>query len=102
MEPLSKDDVAQIARLARLELSPEEIEHLREEMASILVHMDDLAQVSTDDVEPMTHAVPMTLRLRDDTPSPSLAADIAVGSAPDRADGQFRVPHIIKSSGNAS
>lgn len=102
MEPLSEDDVAQIAKLARLELSPAEIEHLREEMAAILVHMDELAQVPTDDVEPMTHAVPMTLRLRDDSPGPSLPADVAVTSAPDRANGQFRVPHIIKSAGKTS
>jgi len=97
MEPLSKDDVAQIADLARLALTDAELDSLRGDLSAILSHMDELAAVPTDGVEPMTHAVPMTLRLREDEVEPSLDAEVAVAAAPDRQDGQFRVPHIIGS-----
>jgi len=97
MQPLSKDDVAQIADLARLALTDDELESLRGDLSAILSHMDELAAVPTEGVEPMTHAVPMTLRLRDDVAEPSLDADAAVAAAADHQDGQFRVPHIISS-----
>ena len=58
--------------------------------------MQTLAELDTDGVEPMTHAVPMELRLRDDQVAPSMPVDEAVGQAPDRADDFFQVPKIIE------
>lgn len=95
-ETLSHEDVAEIARLARLALNRDEIESLRVELSAILEHMDALQTLDTEGVEPMTHAVPMTLRLRDDTPAPSLPVDRALAGAPDRVDDYFQVPNIIK------
>ena len=95
---LTREDVLEIARLARLHLEPDEVERLRGELSSILEVMDQLAAVDTDGVEPMTHAVPMKLRLRADAPESPLSVEEAVGQAPDRDGDLFRVPHILKTA----
>ncbi|MCG8416589.1 MAG: Asp-tRNA(Asn)/Glu-tRNA(Gln) amidotransferase subunit GatC [Proteobacteria bacterium] len=97
-ESLTQKDVEEIARLARLELSPDEVESLRTELTAILEHMAVLQALDTEGVEPMTHAVPMHLRLRPDNVGPSLSVDQALGDAPDRADEYFQVPNIIKTN----
>lgn len=63
---LTRDEVAEIAQLARLAMSDAELESLRGELAAILDHVAALGEVDTTGVEPMTHAVPTTLRLRAD------------------------------------
>jgi aspartyl-tRNA(Asn)/glutamyl-tRNA(Gln) amidotransferase subunit C len=98
MAALTREEVLEIALLARLHLDDDEVDRLQGELSSILEHMEALRAVETD-VEPMTHAVPMSLRLRDDAVEPSLPAEEAVRQAPDRADDFFQVPHIIKSAG---
>src|SRR6266511_1586396 len=98
MTPLTRQDVLEIARLARLHLEPDEVERLRGELSAILEHMEQLAEVDTTGVEPMTHAVPMRLRLRADQPEPPLPVEEAVGQAPDRAGDLFQVPHILKTA----
>lgn len=82
--------------MARLELDDGEIERLRGDLTSILEHVDALRAVDTSDVEPMTHAVPMHLRLREDAVAPSLSAADTLGRAPVRSDDYFQVPHVIK------
>lgn len=101
MATLTHEDVLSIARLARLHLDPGEVDRLRGELSAILEAMERLRTVSTEGVEPMTHAVPMTLRLRDDQVEASLPVEAAVGQAPDRADDQFQVPHILKTAAGA-
>jgi aspartyl-tRNA(Asn)/glutamyl-tRNA(Gln) amidotransferase subunit C len=96
MAGLTRDDVLEIARLARLHLEDDQIGRLRGELSAILEAMERLRAVDTEGVEPMTHAVPMTLRLRDDQVEESLAVEDALGQAPERADDQFQVPHILK------
>ena len=93
---MTPEEVLEIALLARLHLDDDEVERLRGELSSILQHMESLREVQTD-VEPMTHAVPMALRLRSDEVEPSLPVDEAVRQAPDRDGDLFQVPHIIKS-----
>jgi aspartyl-tRNA(Asn)/glutamyl-tRNA(Gln) amidotransferase subunit C len=97
MAALTRDEVLEIALLARLHLEEDEIDRLQGELSAILEHMEALREVETD-VEPMTHAVPMALRLRADAVEPSLPVEEAVRQAPDRAGDLFQVPHIIKSS----
>jgi aspartyl-tRNA(Asn)/glutamyl-tRNA(Gln) amidotransferase subunit C len=97
---LTREDVNEIALLARLELSDDEADTLRVELSAILTYMDALAGLNTDGVEPMTHAVPMQLRLRDDVVEPSLPADTALDGAPDRVDDFFQVPKIIDAPGS--
>ncbi len=99
MAALTRQDVEQIALLARLDLAPGELDRLAGELAAILDHMDALAALDTAGVEPMTHAVPMTLPLRADEVAPSLPVETALAGAPDAADDHFRVPSIIDRSG---
>jgi aspartyl-tRNA(Asn)/glutamyl-tRNA(Gln) amidotransferase subunit C len=101
MVRLTRDEVLELAHLARLALSEDEIERYRTDLAAILTHMEALSQVDTVGVPPMTHAVPMDLRLRPDEVAPSLPVEVALASAPDKVDGQFRVPNIIKTQGDA-
>ena len=96
MADLTREEVDAIAVLARLALTDDEAERLRGELGAILESMQALAELDTTGVEPMTHAVPMELRLRDDRVAPSLAVDDAVGQAPDRGDDFFQVPKIIE------
>jgi aspartyl-tRNA(Asn)/glutamyl-tRNA(Gln) amidotransferase subunit C len=96
MTPLTRDDVEQIALLARLALDDAEVDAMRVDLTAILGHMDALAEVDTTGVEPMTHAVPMDLPLRDDEPAPSLPVEVALAGAPDPVDGLFQVPSIIE------
>lgn len=95
MSGLSRKDVDQIARLARLELGDEEAETLRGELSAILEHMTALSALDTRGVEPMTHAVPMDLRLRPDDVEDSFEPDTALANAPDREGDYFVVPTII-------
>ena len=92
---LTRDEVAELAVLARIALAPDELEAMRADLSAILEHMAVLRDVDTDGVEPMTHAVPMTLRLRPDTPGASLPQEIATAGAPAVAGGYFVVPAII-------
>jgi len=96
MAALTRDDVEQIAKLARLELSDGEAERMRGELESILAFFDKLSALDTDGVEPMTHAVPLELRRRADAVEPSLPIDVATGQAADNDEGGFRVPKIVE------
>ncbi len=98
MAGLTREEVLEIALLARLHLEDDEVDRLQGELSSILEHMEALRAIDTE-VEPMTHAVPMALRLRPDEVEPSLPVEEAVRQAPDRAGDLFQVPHIIKSAG---
>ena len=93
---LTRAEVEELAQLARVALEAAEIEALRVDLSTILDAMAVLRDVDTTGVEPMTHAVPMTLRLRPDVPAPSLPEEVAIAAAPQRADdGHFVVPVVI-------
>ncbi len=98
MPSLSRKEVEEIALLARVHLEPVELEAMEAELGAILEHFGALAAVDTTDVPPMTHAVPMDLRLRDDVTAPSLPVDEALRAAPVKQDGVFVVPSIIPGS----
>jgi aspartyl-tRNA(Asn)/glutamyl-tRNA(Gln) amidotransferase subunit C len=94
---VTKEEVEEIARLARLHLEPDELERTRGELAAILDHFGALAQVDTEGVAPMTHAMAMDLRLREDVVEPSLPAAEALAGAPAKDDDLFVVPAVISS-----
>ena len=81
-----------VARLARLKLTDEELERMAGELSGILKHVDRIAALDLDQVEPTTHVVALANVLRADEPDPSLPRERALESAPDPADGAFRVP----------
>ena len=100
MPSLTCKEVDEIAMLARLHLEPDEAARMQDELGKILDHFLALAIVDTEGVPPMTHAVPMDLRLRADEPQASLPASEALRAAPARAGETFLVPAII-SGGDA-
>jgi len=93
---ITLDDVDHVARLARLELSAADKERMRGELDGILSYIDKLRALDTRDVEPTSHAVPVTNVMRDDVERPSLPQEDMLANAPDRHRDMFRVPRIIE------
>jgi aspartyl-tRNA(Asn)/glutamyl-tRNA(Gln) amidotransferase subunit C len=89
---IDREQVLHVARLSRLRLTEEEVDTLTGELSSVLDHVDKLAEVDIEGVEPTSHVVPLENVLRDDVPVPSLDRDVALSQAPDPHDGAFRVP----------
>lgn len=95
MAKLTRKEVEEIAVLARLHFEPPELEVLQEELGAILSHFRTIAIVDTNDVAPMTHAVPMDAPLRADVVAPSLPAAEALRGAPRREGDLIVVPAVI-------
>jgi aspartyl-tRNA(Asn)/glutamyl-tRNA(Gln) amidotransferase subunit C len=89
---IDRDQVLHVARLARLELSEEEVERMSHELSGILDHVDKIGELHLDDTEPTSHVVALDNVLRPDEPRPSLPRERALESAPDADEGAFRVP----------
>ena len=90
---LSRDQVLHVARLARLELTEDEVERFSGELSKVLDHIETIGELGPmDDVEPTSHVVAVENALRADEPRPSLPQEAALQSAPDAAQGGFRVP----------
>src|SRR5262245_19962101 len=89
---LSREQVLHVARLARLELTDEELERMAAELSKVLDHMETISELDLSDVQPTSHVVAIENALRADEPRPSLPQDVALASAPDAALGGFRVP----------
>jgi aspartyl-tRNA(Asn)/glutamyl-tRNA(Gln) amidotransferase subunit C len=89
---LSREQVLHVARLARLELTDDEQARMAEELSKVLDYMETMSELDLADVEPTSHVVAVENALRADEPRPSLPQDAALASAPDAADGGFRVP----------
>jgi aspartyl-tRNA(Asn)/glutamyl-tRNA(Gln) amidotransferase subunit C len=84
-----------LARLARLEVTDDELDAFAGQLDVILESMKTLAEVDTDGVQPTSHAVPLVNVFREDQPQPSLPRDAVLAGAPDTAEGRFRVPRIL-------
>ncbi|MBA3541358.1 MAG: Asp-tRNA(Asn)/Glu-tRNA(Gln) amidotransferase subunit GatC [Deltaproteobacteria bacterium] len=95
MPALTRKEVDEIALLARLHLESDEIERMQTDLGAILDHFTALAAIDTDHIPPMTHAMPMDLRLRADEVEPSLSASEALKGAPKRDGDLIVVPAII-------
>ncbi|HTU13767.1 MAG TPA: Asp-tRNA(Asn)/Glu-tRNA(Gln) amidotransferase subunit GatC [Solirubrobacterales bacterium] len=89
---IEREQVLHVAKLSRLKLSDEEVGRLEGELSSILDHVDRLAEIDIEGVEPTSHVVPLENVLRDDVPRPSLDREVALDQAPDPYNGAFRVP----------
>ena len=89
---IDRDQVLHVARLARLELSEEEIARMPPELSKILEHVETMNEIDLEGVEPTSHVVDLVNVLRDDVPRPSMPRERALEQAPDSADGGFRVP----------
>ena len=92
---ISRDDVAHVARLARLDVTEEELDEFAGQLAAVLSHAADLASLDTGGVPPTAHPYPLVNVLRDDVVGPSLDRDEVLAMAPAAEDGRFRVPRIL-------
>jgi aspartyl-tRNA(Asn)/glutamyl-tRNA(Gln) amidotransferase subunit C len=89
---LDRAQVLHVARLARLELTEEEVERMAAELSKVLDHIEKIRELDLDDVPPTSHVVEVVNVLRADEPQPSLAREVALASAPERVDDGFGVP----------
>ena len=95
MSGISQEDVAHLARLARIDIPAEELVHYATQLDAILNAVAQVSEVAADDVPAMSHPVPMTNVFREDIPGQSLAPGLAVAGAPAVEDERFRVPRIL-------
>jgi aspartyl-tRNA(Asn)/glutamyl-tRNA(Gln) amidotransferase subunit C len=95
MSRITPDEVRELALLARLALSEQEVARMTSDLGAILTYVDALRELDTAGVEPMTHAVPFDCPLREDVVAPSLAVDAALANAPRREGSFFQVPRIV-------
>ena len=93
---LTVDQVEHVARLARLELSPEEKERFTYQLNDILQYVEKLQQLETDGIEPTAHAIPLQNVFRKDKIRPSFSREDILANAPDREGDFFRVPQIME------
>jgi aspartyl-tRNA(Asn)/glutamyl-tRNA(Gln) amidotransferase subunit C len=94
-QPLSRDLVAHIASLARIELNDEEIVHFTGHLEKILEHVSQLEALDLESVEPMSHPYPLSNVLRDDSVGATIVREEVLAQAPDASEGQFRVPPVL-------
>ncbi len=95
-------DVAHIAALARLQLSPEAAEKLAREMESIVGYVEMLSELDISGIEPTAHAVPRSNVIRDDVPGTSFPHDVMLANAPATVDQELvKVPQVLAEEGMA-
>jgi aspartyl-tRNA(Asn)/glutamyl-tRNA(Gln) amidotransferase subunit C len=93
--PLSPADVAHVARLARLDLTDEELESFTRQLGAVLEHAADIEALDTAGVPPTAHPLDLVNVLRVDERRPSLDREEVLAMAPEAEDGRFRVPRIL-------
>jgi aspartyl-tRNA(Asn)/glutamyl-tRNA(Gln) amidotransferase subunit C len=93
---LTREEVEHIARLARLELSGEEIELFQRQLSDILDYADRLSALDTSDIPPTASVLPVRSVLRADEPAEPLPRAALLQNAPHPQGGQFRVPPVME------
>jgi aspartyl-tRNA(Asn)/glutamyl-tRNA(Gln) amidotransferase subunit C len=93
---LSRDEVGQVAHLARLELSDVEKDNLAIHMNNLLEHFSKLQELDTTGVEPTSHVIPVENVFRKDGSRPSLPVDEVLANAPESQDDCFAAPRIVE------
>ena len=91
---ISEQEVRHVAMLARLALTDDEVTSLRDDLNSILGHIDTIQQLDLESVLPTAHAIPVLNVTRDDVVVPGLAREVALMNAPAQEDGAFLIPQI--------
>ena len=93
--PIARDDVEHLARLSRLALADEEIDHLAGQLDQIIAAVARVQEVAADGVPPTSHAVPLVNVFRDDAVTGCLGAERALAAAPAVEQQRFKVPRIL-------
>ncbi|OXM63749.1 Asp-tRNA(Asn)/Glu-tRNA(Gln) amidotransferase subunit GatC [Amycolatopsis vastitatis] len=95
MPNISRDEVAHLAKLARLAVTDDELDVFAGQLDQILDSVAKVSEVAADEVPPTSHAVPLTNVFRQDVVVPGLSQQQALAGAPAAEDGRFRVPRIL-------
>ena len=93
---VSPEQVRHIAKLARIAMSEEELDRLLPELNNILGWVEQLGEVNTDGIEPLTAVIEQKLRLREDAITDGDIRDQVLANAPDAQHGFFAVPKVIE------
>lgn len=93
---LTSEEVRHLAALARVGMTDEDIETMRDQMSNIMENFDILSQVDTDDVEPTGHSVDLNSVMRDDEVAESSTLDQVMANAPNREDDFIRVRAVLE------
>jgi aspartyl-tRNA(Asn)/glutamyl-tRNA(Gln) amidotransferase subunit C len=94
-EKITGADVRHVARLARLDVTDDEVELFAHQLAAVLEHAEDVEALDTAGVPPTAHPLPLVNVLREDVPAPGVDRDEVLAMAPAAEDGRFRVPRIL-------
>jgi aspartyl-tRNA(Asn)/glutamyl-tRNA(Gln) amidotransferase subunit C len=89
---LDRDQVLHVARLARLELSEEEVGRMAAELSKVLDHIEKIGELALEGVPPTSHVVDVVNALRADEPEPSLPREVILAAAPEPLHDGFGVP----------
>lgn len=100
MPNISRDEVAHLAKLARLAVTDEELNTFAGQLDQILDAVAKVGEVANSDIPPTSHAVPLTNVFRDDVVRPGLTQEQALSGAPAAEEGRFRVPQILGDEDN--
>jgi len=92
---ITRDEVAHLARLSRLDLTDAELGHFAGQLDQIIGAVARVQEVAADQIPPMTHAVPVVNVYREDVPAPQLTPEQALACAPASEQARFRVPRIL-------
>jgi aspartyl-tRNA(Asn)/glutamyl-tRNA(Gln) amidotransferase subunit C len=95
MSTITRDEVAHLARLARLQLTDDELDTYAAQLDVIIAAVARVSEVAGEDVPPTSHSVPLTNVFRPDEPRPGLTAEEALSGAPAVESQRFRVPRIL-------
>ncbi|TDE59436.1 Asp-tRNA(Asn)/Glu-tRNA(Gln) amidotransferase subunit GatC [Nonomuraea mesophila] len=95
MSAITRDEVAHLARLSRLALTGDELDHYATQLDAIIEAVAKVAEVAAEDVPPSSHALPLTNVYRADEVRQSLTPEQALAGAPAVEDDRFRVPRIL-------
>jgi aspartyl-tRNA(Asn)/glutamyl-tRNA(Gln) amidotransferase subunit C len=93
--PIARDEVEKVSLLGRLLLTEEELDTMTHQLGDILAYMDLLAEVDTENIEPMAHAIEVANVFRDDKVGQSLDRDDALANAPHRDAETYLVPAVL-------
>lgn len=93
---LTRQEVEKVALLARLKLTEEELDHFTEQLGQILAYVDQLAELDTENVEPLAHPLDVTNVFREDEVQPSIDRDKALANAPKRDAEFYLVPPVLE------
>ncbi|GAA2473198.1 Asp-tRNA(Asn)/Glu-tRNA(Gln) amidotransferase subunit GatC [Streptomyces sp. NPDC059506] len=95
MPGITREEVSHLARLSRLELQDEELDHFAEQLDVIIGAVARVGEIAADDIPPTSHPLPLTNVMRPDVVRPSLTPEQALSGAPAAEQQRFKVPQIL-------